>query len=189
VYLWDGDDAYLTDGTRQELLLTNGGYTVPSTETCAFCHAGTPGREWPIGPEPFQLGEAGLAAFAPILGGDPGPVPEVAGETDPVAVDLRGALHGNCAYCHHDGALAPTISEVRIDLAYSAASTGLVGERVNYYDDLTPYGPPTEYLVVPGDPDASVLLDILKNTDMPPVATWRENRELTEAVQDWIEGL
>lgn len=189
VYLWDGDDAYLTDGTRQSLVLAGGGYTVPSTETCAFCHEATPGREWPLGPEPFQLGEFGLSELAPLLSGDPGPVPEVVGETDPEAVEIRGELHGNCAFCHWEGGLASTISETRIDLRYDATDTGLIDGRVNYYDDLTPYGPPTEYLVVPGDPDQSVLLDILAATDMPPVATWREDTALTEALGHWILGL
>lgn len=189
VYLWDGADAYLTDGTRQTLVLAGGGYTVPSTESCAFCHAATPGEEWPIGPEPFQLGEPGLAAVAELLGADPGEVPEVAGETDPEAVEIRGWLHGNCAYCHHDDALAALISETTLDLRYDAESTGLVGGRVNYYHDLTPYGPPSEYLVVPGEPDQSVLLEILERTDMPPVATWREDTEATSAIEHWILGL
>ncbi|HMY11843.1 MAG TPA: hypothetical protein PKC74_09465, partial [Turneriella sp.] len=61
--------------------------------------------------------------------------------------------------------------------------------RVNYYHDLTPYGPATEYLVVPGEPDESVLLDILEATDMPPVATWREDSDLVTAVERWIIGL
>jgi hypothetical protein len=189
VYLWDGDDAVLTDGTRQELLLSGGGYTVPSTETCAFCHASSPDREWPIGPQPFQLGEEGLAAFAPLLSGDPGPVPEVAGETDPLAIDVRGALHGNCAYCHDENGLAATISETRIDLSYDAETTGLINARVNYYDDLTPYGAAQEWLVIPGEPDESVLLDILDATDMPPVGVWREDTELTDAVELWIDRL
>lgn len=189
VYLWEGGDAFLTDGTRQSLVLAGGGYTVPSEESCAFCHEASPGEEWPIGLEPFQLGEDGLALLADQLSADPGEVPEVAGETDPEAVALRGALHGNCAYCHHEGGLVPTISETTIDLRYDAESTGLVGGRVNYYHDLTPYGPPTEYLVVPGEPDESVLLEILEETDMPPLATWREDTELTAAVEHWILGL
>lgn len=189
VYLWDGDDAYLTDGTRQDLLLADGGYTVPSNESCSFCHEATPGEEWPLGPEPFQLGEAGLSAFAPLLSADPGAVPEVAGETDELSIALRGALHGNCAFCHHPGGLVESMSEVTIDLRYDAESTGLVGERVNYYHDLTPYGPPSEYLVVPGEPDESVLLEMLENTDMPPVGVWREDTALTDAVRRWILGL
>lgn len=186
VYLWEGDDAYLTDGTRQSLLLADGGYTVPSTESCRFCHEATPGEEWPIGPEPFQLGEDGLAAFAGLLSADPGPVPEVSGETDSLAIQIRSELHGNCAYCHHEGGLASTMSETAIDLRFDATATGLVGGRVNYYHDLTPYGPATEYLVVPGEPDESVLLEILEATDMPPLATWRENTALTAEIERWI---
>lgn len=189
VYLWEGDDAYLSDGTRQELVLSGGTYTVPSLESCAFCHEATPGEEWPIGPEPFQLGEDGLAAFAPLLSEPVVEVPEVAGETDADTIALRGALHGNCAFCHNPDGLVAAISEVDIDLSYGAESTGLVGERVNYYHDLTPYGPASEYLVVAGDPDQSVLLEILENTDMPPVGVWREDTELTDALRRWILGL
>ena len=55
--------------------------------------------------------------------------------------------------------------------------------------DLTPYGAAQEWLVIPGEPDESVLLDILDATDMPPVGVWREDTELTDAVELWIDRL
>ncbi len=186
VYLYEGDDAYLTDGRRKDLQLTNGMYTVPSQATCAFCHASDGDKEWPIGPEPFQLGDAGLAKFRPLLDGAPPTVPTVTGDD---FRGVRGVLHGNCAFCHQQGALSSMISEVQLDFRYDADGLTAVSERVNYYNGLTPYGPPTEYLIIPGDPDASVLLDILENTDMPPAAVWRPDTTLIDSLEVWIAGM
>lgn len=186
VYLYDGDEAYLTDGRRQELHLTNGMYTVPSQATCAFCHAADGDDEWPIGPEPFQLGDPGLGRFRPIMEGG---VPEVPTVTGDDFRGIRGVLHGNCAFCHSPGALASMISEVQLDFRYDADGLTAINERVNYYDGLTPYGPPTEYLIIPGDTDSSVMLDILENTDMPPAAVWRPDNDLIDGLTAWIDGM
>lgn len=48
MYTWDGDDATLTDGRRQTLLLDSS-YTAPSQNACARCHEAIRGREWPLG--------------------------------------------------------------------------------------------------------------------------------------------
>lgn len=186
VFVWEGEDAFLTDGTRQDLVLPGGTYVVPSQATCAFCHTADGDDEWPIGPEPFQLGSQGLGLFADVLAGDPGPVPTVTGDDHE---GVRGDLHGNCGFCHADGALANTVSEEQLDFRYDADGLAAVDAPVLYYNDHTPYEPPSEYLVVPGSAKTSVMLEILENTEMPPASVWRPDTDLIERLEDWIRRM
>ena len=187
VYLWDGDDATLTDGRRVTLTLPSGEpYTVPSAAVCADCHDATRGREWPLGVEPFQLGDTGIAELALVFDTPQGPAPEVDSD-DPVVVAARGWLHGNCAYCHQPGAVVQNVSVVMLDFRYDAADVGLEGEVAQYWhanapaDDGLPYWDSD-------DPENSALVGILEEGDMPPVAIWTPDTDAIENIKQWMAG-
>lgn len=188
VYVWDGDDAFLSDGTRTEIALPSGEtYTVPSERACFTCHAATTGKDFPLGIEPFQLGDEGLATLAGLFSVDPGAAPHVATE-DPLEAEVRGYLHGNCAYCHQPAGVVSYVSVIGLDLRYSAAETGILGAHAEYWhanpnaDDGLP-------LLVPGDPDASALVGMLEDADMPPVGTWAPDTAAIATLRDWIAAM
>ncbi len=187
-YVWDGDDAYLTDGTRQDLVLPNGEpYTVPSETACVTCHAATTGWDFVLGVEPFQLGDDGIAALSGLLSADPGPAPQV-DTTDPVEEAVRGYLHGNCAYCHQPAGVVSYVSVIGLDLRYSAADTGLLDAHAEYWH-ANPNADDGQPLLVPGDPDASALVGMIEDADMPPLAVWEPDADAVALLRAWIGAM
>lgn len=187
-YVWNGDDAYLTDGTRQDLVLPSGEpYTVPSQYACAVCHEATLGQDAPLGVEPFQLGNDGLAAIADALDTPFGPAPEL-DIVDPVEADVRGYLHGNCAFCHQPAGVVSMVSVVTLDFRYSALDTGLLDAHAEYWH-ANPYENDGLPLVVPGDADGSALVGILEATDMPRLSVWAPDVEAIATIRAWIDAM
>lgn len=187
-YVWEGDDAYLTDGTRQDLVLPNGdAYTVPSQFSCFTCHAARTGQDIPLGIEPFQLGDAGLAKLAGLFSADPGPAPTVDTE-DPLEAEVRGYLHGNCAYCHQPAAVVSYVSVIGLDLRYSAEETGLLDNHAEYWH-ANPNADNGLPLLTPGDPDDSAFVGMLEAADMPPLAVSVPDTEAIATIREWISGM
>ncbi|MDP2310339.1 MAG: PQQ-dependent sugar dehydrogenase [Pseudomonadota bacterium] len=187
-YVWSGDDAYLTDGTRQDLILPSGEpYTVPSQYACAVCHEATSGQDAPLGVEPFQLGDEGLAAIAEALDAPYGPAPEL-DIADPVEAEVRGYLHGNCAFCHQPAGVVSMVSVVTLDFRYSALDTGLLDAHAEYWN-ANPYENDGLPLVAPGDPDGSALVGILEATDMPRLSVWEPDVEAIATIRTWIAAM
>jgi hypothetical protein len=188
VYVWDGDDAYLTDGTRQDLVLPSGAaYTVPSQFACKQCHEATMGHEEPLGPNPFQLGDEGLAQIASVLDVPPGPAPQLT-TTDPIEAEVRGYLAGNCSYCHQPAGVVSFVSLIGLDFRYDAVDTGLFDEVAQYWH-ANPYSNNGLPLVVPGDPDGSALVGILEEMDMPPLAVNLPDEAHIATVRAWIAAM
>jgi glucose/arabinose dehydrogenase len=187
-YVWSGGEAYLTDGTRQDLVLPSGEpYTVPSQYACAVCHEATSGQEAPLGVEPFQLGDDGLAAIADALDAPYGPAPELA-VADPVEAEVRGYLHGNCAFCHQPAGVVSMVSVVTLDFRYSAADTGLLDGHAEYWN-ANPYENDGLPYVLPGDPDGSALVGMLEATDMPRLSVWEPDAEAITTIRTWIAAM
>ncbi len=184
-YKWEGPDAFLTDGRRQNLELTNTSYLIPSEFSCSVCHEATVGREWPIGFEHFQLGDTQLHELASLFSGDPGSAGTVVG-TDSVYRDIRGYLHGNCAFCHQPGALPSQMSEVSLDFRYSNENFDAVTQPIKYYDDTDPFSPVSKSIISLGHPEDSYILDMLVNTDMPLLSVWRPDMVFYAELDDWI---
>jgi hypothetical protein len=188
VYVWQGDDAYLSDGSRTDLVLPSGAaYTVPSERACFTCHGATVGKDAPLGIEPFQLGDAGLGSLADHFSADPGSAPQVASD-DPTEVAMRGYLHGNCAYCHQPAGVVSFVSVIGLDLRYSATETGLLDAHAEYWH-ANPNANDGIPLVIPGDPDGSALVGMLEDSDMPPVAVWAPDTAAIATIRAWITGL
>ncbi len=189
VYVYDGDDAYLTDGSTIALTLSDGSpYTVPSTTTCAECHDATRGQEWPLGPNPFQLGDDNLAALyaAGLLDAAPDPAPQIDGDATEQAA--RAYLHANCAFCHQPDGVAEKASFVELDWSYDADPP--LDTTAWYYNDSSPWNPNLgDPLITPGDPDDSVVVSVMEEAIMPPVGVWIVDEEGIGAVRDWISEM
>ncbi|MDP2314580.1 MAG: hypothetical protein Q8P41_16880 [Pseudomonadota bacterium] len=187
-YVWDGDDAYLSDGTRQDLVLPSGApYTVPSQYACAVCHEATLGQDYVLGVEPFQLGNEGLAALETALDTPYGDAPEL-DIADPLEASVRGYLHGNCAFCHQPAGVVSRVSVVTLDFRYSAADPGLLDTHAEYWN-ANPYENDGLPLVSPGDADGSALVGMLEATDMPRLAVWEPDLDAIGDIRAWIDAL
>jgi uncharacterized repeat protein (TIGR03806 family) len=183
-------------------------YLVPSQAQCKKCHAND-GAMITLGPSAAQLNrdfayaadgravENELAHWARLdmLTGAPEPdaAPRRPVFDDPATGDTnaraRAYLQANCAYCHNGSGEART--------------TGLVLSN----DEADPYAlgickPPVaagkaaanqRYDIVPGQPDASILLYRMQSTApsimMPELGRSLEHVEAAELVSAWIAGL
>ncbi|ACL66139.1 conserved hypothetical protein [Anaeromyxobacter dehalogenans 2CP-1] len=216
-YLWNAaqtDATFQPGGAVLQLpLVTPSGaavtasYLVPSVTQCARCHADTPdGALHLLGPTARNLNrtlgypsgpENQLAHWsaAGILVGAPAPAdaPRLPVWNDPgtgsVAARARAWLEVNCAFCHSPGGLART--------------TGLyLGTGVTDPYQLGVCKPPVAagpgsgglaYDVVPGDPDASILVYRVAATDpvavMPQLGRSVVSDEGLALVRQWIAEL
>ena len=99
---------------------------------------------------------------------------------------VRSYLHGNCAMCHQPGGASRGLFDARlttplahagiIDGELAAGDLGLAGAKV----------------VVPGDPERSILYQRLKRKDffrMPPVAWHDEPSPILPVLAEWIRSL
>lgn len=187
VYLWERDDAYVSDGYRAEVTLPSGAtYRVPSTATCEECHASDRAREWPLGLEPFQLGDQGLGTLAAAFDAPPGPAPDVESE-DPTTVAVRGWLHGNCAYCHNPAGIVFQMSVVDLDFRYDAAMDW--DQHTAQYFNANPNTDDGRPIVDVARPSNSVLVTLLQEPLMPPVATWEPDAETIGTILTWIDEM
>jgi hypothetical protein len=172
-FVYQGDDAYLTDGRRVVVGSASGPYQVPGRSDCEACHAGA--ADHLLGLDPAQLGEAGLAALGAIDGEPTVP----AAHADPVVEAARGWLYGNCAHCHHAG----SPMGLTLDLAYTAdpdlGAVGVASTRLY----------PGEVLIVPGDPEDSALIWALEDVAMPPLGVWEPDDDGIAAVRAYIDAL
>jgi hypothetical protein len=99
---------------------------------------------------------------------------------------VRAYLHANCAMCHQPGGASRGQFHARLSTALARA--GLIdGEPVA--GDL---GIPGARLVVPGEPERSILYQRLKRNDffrMPPVQFQEEPSRIVPVVAEWIRSL
>ncbi len=190
VYVWDGEDAYLTDGTRQPAV-SERGYEVPSEESCARCHQATRGREWPLGLDRWQFGEEGIDQVQDLLCADIGPIVEPTRDSG-IGYQVRGWLHGNCANCHNPDGVASQISPIQIDWRYNATDTNSRDTLATYYSGVDPTDPTASgeaYIIVAGDADASRLIDLLEDLWMPPLGVWEPDEQSISQIREWINNL
>jgi uncharacterized repeat protein (TIGR03806 family) len=183
-------------------------YLIPSQAQCKKCHAND-GAMITLGPGAAQLNrdfaygpndggvENELAHWSRVglLTGAPAPdaAPRLPVFDDPstgdTAARARAYLQANCDYCHNGNGEART--------------TGLVLAN----DETDPYAlglckPPVaagkaaanqHYDIVPGQPDASILLYRMQSTApsimMPELGRSLEHVEAAQLVSDWIAGL
>jgi uncharacterized repeat protein (TIGR03806 family) len=186
-YEWDGDDAVLL--TKAETRDFDGqSWHFPSRSQCSFCHTTAAG-----GSLGLESGQVSASAVETLL--DLGALSEAPSDAAlpalvsdaPLDERVRAYLHVNCSNCHRpDAPNGRADLDLRFDTALS--DTGLI--------DAPPLadwaGPSDQRLLVPGDPDRSILLLRMQSTDqdrMPSLASDVVDEEAVTAVQAWIEQL
>jgi hypothetical protein len=169
-------------------------YDVPSAADCRACHGGhqtevlgfsalqlSPDRDplapHALPPEPGSVDLAGLVAAGLVRGLPPrlAAHPPRIDAPSPRARAALGYLHGNCASCHNGrGPLADLGLRLEQLVGRPGGSAAALRTAVRRPSRFRPGGAPGVRLV-PGDPDASVLLLRLASRDpfaqMPPFGT------------------
>jgi uncharacterized repeat protein (TIGR03806 family) len=203
-YVWnaDGTDADLKRaGTRLPVTFTDPSgeahaisYAVPNQNQCKDCH-GLAGQVTPIGIKARYLNHGGQLdkmLAAGMLDRLPADAPRVARWNDataPIEARARAWLEINCAHCHNpQGAasnsglfleLARTDSEPRGLFKRPTAAGRGSGTR--------------DFDIVPGDPDASILLYRIESTDpgiaMPELGRATVHKEGAALIRQWIESM
>ena len=184
-----GIETISPDGTPLQLR-----YAVPNQNQCKTCHQA--GKDIaPIGPKARHLAHDGQLArweAAGILSGLPEDVTGEPSAFDPSApLDLRARawLDVNCAHCHKaDGSASNS--------GLWLASTETGAARIGILKHPVAAGRGSgglKQVIVPGDPDASILLYRMASTE-PGVAMPELGRSVTDPaslalIQEWIAAM
>jgi len=215
IYRWNDAQTEATrfvPGTRVEVAWTDETgeaktqpYRIPSTDDCKICHGG---KESPkiLGLRTRQLdtmiadGSGGMVnqidhfASLGLLDTTPEPSAMRTKLVDPfgpadVVLRARAYLDGNCAHCHRKGG--------------DAQSSGL---WLNFENEDPEHfgvckipvavgngGGGLDYDIVPGDPDASILIFRMEHTEadikMPELGGLAPDVAGTELMREWIAGM
>lgn len=105
---------------------------------------------------------------------------------EPAEARVRSYLHGNCAVCHQPGRASRGAFDARITTPLSEA--GIINGALAAGD----LGIPGAKIVVPGEPEKSILYRRLKATDffrMPPVQYHNEVSPILPVMEEWIKGM
>jgi hypothetical protein len=205
-YLWraDGDDADLAPARGARLALAeapHGRYAVPGRGDCIACHGGatTP----VLGFSALQLAGARSAGELTLhrlverglLRGLPPAVlatpPRIAAGNEIERAAL-GYLHGNCAHCHHpnEGRVPVRLNLMQrvADLPGSAAQ--VLRSMLDAPSRFQRGDETSAHALVPGDADASVLLQRMRARDgraqMPPLGSELADSQALALLARWI---
>lgn len=182
----DDGDAYFSDGYVNKVETSEGTYQVPSIASCEECHAGTRGRDFPLGLERHQLGDEGLALLSGVLKDPPAPLPTPQG--DALDQRVRGYLHGNCSYCHNQSgrSIVPDLVGLELDFDINAGSA----HNMNAFTEVKYlFQTGTSMVIHPGDSDDSAILGIMEQGLMPPLGLWQDDDAFIEDLEVWIDRL
>jgi hypothetical protein len=198
-YVWDaeGRSAELAParGTVLAVPAAPGGrYVVPGRGDCLACHGGAPSpvlgfAALQLAPELRALVERGWLQGLPHALLTTPPRIAAASEIERAAL---GALHGNCAHCHHASVgrvpLRLTLQQRVADPAASA--TEVLRSMVDAPSRYQPDPQADARIVVPGDATASVLLRRMRSRDprvqMPPLGTEHTDEQALALLTRWI---
>jgi uncharacterized repeat protein (TIGR03806 family) len=169
-------------------------YAIPNKNQCKECHA-LNGELVPIGPKARNLSAAWLKAFKQA--GHLDQVPKVTRRVPlwadrakvPVADAARGWLDANCAHCHNPAGLASNSGlylnwEERDPARFGVMKRPVAAGRGSGH---------LEFDVVPGDPDASILVYRMESLEggiaMPELGRSSRDAAGEAAVRAWIAGM
>ncbi|MCY7349845.1 MAG: hypothetical protein LH606_04155 [Cytophagaceae bacterium] len=181
------------------------GYTIPNLNQCKGCHNRSE-KMVPIGPSIRQLNgdlnyspttenqlvhwkNEGLLTGLPALADCPKTPVWNRPETGSLELRARAWLDINCAHCHNPSGPASTSglnlrSDETVPAALGIGKTPVAAGRGSGG---------RQFDLVPGKPDASILLYRLESTDpgimMPEVGRKTTHREGVELVREWIRAL
>jgi hypothetical protein len=201
-YLWNADQSDASAVPEGTLDAHDTAHDVPELEDCARCHDGQPDKV--LGFTAVQLAHAdGGVTLQQLVDesllSDPPAETELAlpGTADEAAV--LGYLHANCGSCHNASALFDDGPSLKLwllsaQLSAGAPATDTFTTTVDQDTTQEPEGGPVlDKIVVPGDPDSSMLLVRMRNRgdvwQMPPLASEDVDASATALIQSWIEGL
>jgi len=215
-YVWNDEqtDAELLDAAGADRVLTihdaaaPGGvreqtWHFPSRAECTLCH--TMAAKYALGVNTLQMNRlhdyghnqtrnqlAQLqewGVFSKPLPAAPETLPKLADDQDtsaPVGDRARAYLHANCSHCHRLWGGGLTDFELTANLPLE--KTGTVGAK----PERGAYGLTDPKLIVPGDPDRSLLLHrmtLLGLGRMPHVASNRVDDNGVRLIREWISEL
>jgi hypothetical protein len=208
-YLWraDGRDADLAPARGATLALPEaprGRYVVPGRGDCVACHGGATVPV--LGFSALQLagersaGELTLRRLVErgLLHGLPpaqlATPPRIAAANEIERAAL-GYLHGNCAHCHHpnEGRVPVRLNLMQrvVDPASSAAQ--VLRSMLDAPSRYQRGNAADAHAVVPGDADASVLVQRMRARDgrsqMPPLGSELADTESLALLARWINNL
>ena len=186
-------------------------YTVPNTNECKTCHTNSD-VVGPLGPKARQLdtnhdygtdgggvenqiehfARVGLLSEAPPAPADRTPLVDPFGD-GPIDLRARAFLDANCSSCHTTGGSA---SQSSLLLDYLATDPANTAANWGVCKIPTSAGGATcghTYDVVPGDPDASIMVCRLSSLEpkskMPPLGTRLTFTEGVALIRDWISSM
>jgi hypothetical protein len=172
-----------------------GRYTIPSRADCVACHEGASVPILGFGAVQLSaelpaLSERGVVRGLPaVLRGNP---PRVAGRTAKES-EVLGYLHGNCGHCHNEAAL-PALGLVLAQEAAnpSASAARALASLVGHESRFRAAGQRRPERVVPGHPEASVLVARMRSKDplvrMPPIGVELADAQGLARLEDWIRN-
>lgn len=203
-YVWNEDQTeavYTPAGTRIDIETVSPGgeplqlrYAVPNQNQCKTCHQAGDAIE-PIGPKARHLAHEGQLTRwveAGILEG----LPEaVAGEpyafdaSKPLDARARAWLDINCAHCHKADGSASNSGLWLTATEESGARIGLLKHPVAAGRGSGGL----KQVIVPGDPDASILLHRMASTEpgvaMPELGRSVSDTESLALIREWIGAM
>jgi uncharacterized repeat protein (TIGR03806 family) len=202
-YEWDdeGKDATLLPAGKNRTIGAQT-WAYPSRNQCMQCHSKATGNT--IGLETAQLNRdhvyastnrkanqlatlAHIGLFSAPLAQQPDAAPRLAqpGGSESLEARARGYLHANCAHCHQPMGGGQGTMDLRYAKSLQETQTCNADNTQGAIGDASK-------LLVPGDPQGSVLAVRLHATDskrMPPVAVSVVDPQGTKLVDDWIMSL
>ena len=217
-YVWNDAQTEATlapaEGIARLALPGGGRYAIPGEADCRACHEGaaspvlgftalqlSPDRD-PLAPraEAPRSGDANLVSLAAsgklasfpreLLAAPPRiNAPTAAGRA------ALGYLHANCGHCHAGPSLTaaavPVELQLAIDPADPAAAERVIRTLVERRARYRLRGSTEARFVVPGDPQAGILLARMRSRDpriqMPPLGTAEPDLEAITLIGRWIE--
>jgi uncharacterized repeat protein (TIGR03806 family) len=179
-------------------------YRVPNDNECKTCHSKSHHFE-PLGPRTRQLnrdhaydgGERNQIDYLVELGWLQGQVGVASDRftlaepygSDSIERRARAYLDANCSHCHRPGGEAGSTA---LDLRAETTNPYMLGV-CRHPVSAGPGAGDRSYDIVPGDPDASILVFRMESTDpelkMPELPTLTSDSQGTELVRAWIAAM
>jgi uncharacterized repeat protein (TIGR03806 family) len=202
-YLWNSaqTDAELVaaEGADRDYQMRGGRkqtWHYPSRVECMVCHSRA--ANFVLGPSLLQMNKGdqlqrlealGVFKTKPSLPTKPEEPRKLAG-LNQAGADLqaraRSYLHANCAQCHVPAGGGN--AQIDLEITTPREKMHLIGEKPLH----DTFGIKDAKLLVPGDPERSILYQRLKRRgpgQMPPLATSAVDEDALRVIRQWIESL
>lgn len=201
-YQWNSEqtEAFLVDGFA-DVAYGDQIWHYPSQAECFQCHTAAAG--YTLGPELRQLNkeiiqnDSSMGNQLEILSQEGifdraltssdylGALPNSKDESASLEARGRAYFHSNCSHCHRPGGTTQSSMDWRFTTQWQAVNVCNVEPRQSTFDI------PNGKLIVPGDPDASILwyrVSMLGDNHMPPVGSNVIDPHGAPLIKSWIEN-